>query len=84
MLVGIPIDPVPYDVAAAQAREIRVEHVFRYAHVYPKALALLDSGAIDVKPMITDVYPFERAIEAFDYAKAPRPESVKVQIRLMD
>jgi len=84
VLVGIPIDPVPYDVAAAQAREITVEHVFRYAHAYPKALALLDSGAIDVKPMITDVYPFDRAVEAFEYAKAPKPESVKVQIRLID
>ena len=83
VLVGIPLEAVPYDVAAAQARELTVEHVFRYAHVYPKALALLASGALDLKPLITDVFPFDRAVEAFDYAKAPRPESVKVQIELL-
>ena len=45
-----------YDVVAAQVKEARVEHVFRYAHVYPRALALMGSGKIDVKPLITDTF----------------------------
>ena len=38
VLVGIPIDPAPFDVAGAQAREARVETVFRYANIYPRAI----------------------------------------------
>ncbi|MBQ0818749.1 zinc-binding dehydrogenase, partial [Microvirga sp. HBU67558] len=30
--VGIPLEPIAYDVAKAQVKEARVEHVFRYAH----------------------------------------------------
>jgi D-xylulose reductase len=78
--VGIPGSPIPYDVAAAQVKEVRVEHVFRYAHVYPRALALMSSGKIDVKPLITDTFAFSDSIAAFDYALHMPPTTVKVQI----
>jgi len=42
----------------------------------------MGSGKIDVKPMITETYAFEKGIEAFDYACDPKPTSVKVQIEL--
>jgi D-xylulose reductase len=84
VLVGIPIDPVPFDVARAQARELSVVTIFRYAHVYPRALAMLASGRVDVKPLITDSYAFAQAVEAFAYAARPKPTSVKVQIRLRE
>ena len=32
-LVGIPLEPFPFDVSKAQIKEARVESVFRYAHV---------------------------------------------------
>ncbi len=59
--VGIPLQPIAYDVSAAQIKEARVEHVFRYAHVYPRALALMGSGKIDVKPLITNRFAFKTA-----------------------
>ena len=61
-------------------KEATVENVFRYAHVYPRAVAMLASGKIDVKPLITDRFPFADSVEAFDFAKAMPPASVKVQI----
>ncbi len=82
VFIGMPGGPIPYDVVAAQIKEARVEHVFRYAHVYPRCLALMGSGQLDVKPLITETYPFADSIAAFDYAKAPQPTSVKVQIEL--
>jgi D-xylulose reductase len=82
VFIGMPGGPIPYDVVAAQIKEARVEHIFRYAHVYPRALALMGGGAIDVKPTITDVFPFERGIEAFDFARHMPSTSVKVQIEL--
>lgn len=81
-LVGIPLEPFAFDVSKAQIKEARVENVFRYAHVYPRAVALLASGKIDLKPLITDRYAFADSVEAFDFAKAMPPASVKVQIEL--
>jgi D-xylulose reductase len=84
VLIGMPGEPILYDVVAAQVKEARVEHIFRYAHVYPRAVALLGSGKIDVKPLITDRYDFERGIEAFDFATHMPPTSVKVQIEIRE
>jgi D-xylulose reductase len=80
--VGMPGAPIAYDVVAAQIKEARVEHIFRYAHVYPRALALMGSGKIDVKPLITDKFTFQDSIEAFDFASHMPPSSVKAQIEL--
>lgn len=82
VFIGMPGGPIAYDVVAAQIKEARVEHVFRYAHVFPRCLALLGSGQIDVKPLLTETFPFADSVAAFDYAKAPAPTSVKVQIHL--
>jgi D-xylulose reductase len=78
--VGIPLQPIAYDVAAAMVKEARVEHVFRYAHVYPRAIALMASGKLNVKPLITDTFRFEESVAAFDFAVNMPPTSVKAQI----
>ena len=82
VLIGMPGAPVPFDVVAAQVKEARIETIFRYAHVFPRALALLGSRRIDVRPLITDRYAFADSVAAFDYACQPRPTSVKVQIEM--
>ena len=80
--VGMPIEPVQVDIVAAQVKEARIETIFRYAHVYPRALALMGSGKIDVKPLITDTFAFDQSIEAFDFAVNMPATSVKAQIEL--
>jgi D-xylulose reductase len=82
--VGIPLQPIAYDVAAAMVKEARVEHVFRYAHVYPRAIALMASGKLNVKPLITDTFRFEESVEAFNFAVNMPPTSVKAQIVVAD
>ena len=82
VLVGMPGEPVAFDVVAAQVKEARLETVFRYAHVYPRALALMESGRIDVKPLITDTFPFADSVAAFEFADAMPASSVKAQITL--
>ena len=80
--IGMPGAPIMFDVVAAQAKEARIETVFRYAHVYPRAIDLMSSGRIDVTPLLTDHYDFEHSIEAFDEATRMQPASVKIQITL--
>jgi D-xylulose reductase len=82
VLIGIPIDPVAFDVAAAQAKEARIETVFRYANVYPRAIALIASGKVNLKPLISATFAFDDAIKAFERAVEGRGGDVKLQIRV--
>jgi D-xylulose reductase len=82
VFIGMPTRPIAFDVVAAQTREVRIETVFRYANVFPRALALMASRRIDVRPLVTDRYSFERGVEAFDFARNMPPSSVKVQIEM--
>jgi D-xylulose reductase len=82
VMIGMPGQPISYDVVAAQIKEVRIEHVFRYAHVYPRALALLGSGRIDVKPLITGTFDFKDSVKAFEFAANMPAHSVKAQIDL--
>jgi D-xylulose reductase len=82
VVVGLPVEPAPFDIATASTREIRIETVFRYAHQYDRAIALLASGRVDLKPLISETFPFEKSVEAFDRAVEGRPSDVKLQIRV--
>ncbi len=80
--IGCPPLPVSFTVSTPQVKEIRLEFVHRYAHVFPNAIQQLGSGKIDVKPLITDTFPFEKGVEAFEYASRRNPRSIKTQITL--
>jgi D-xylulose reductase len=82
VFIGLPGSPIQYDIVQGAIREARIEHVFRYAHVYPRTIALLASGKIDVKPLITDNFVFADSVKAFDFAVNMPPTSVKAQIVL--
>lgn len=80
--VGMPVDPVPFDIVRAQSKEIRMETVFRYANMYDRAIALIASGKVDLMPLVSATFAFEDSIAAFDRAVEARPTDVKIQIRL--
>jgi D-xylulose reductase len=80
VIIGMPVQPVLLDIAAAQSKEARVGTIFRYANMYPRAMALLGSRKVELERLITGTFSFEHSIEAFEFAAEMRPESVKVQI----
>jgi len=82
VFIGSQVAPIRYDVGKAMVREARVEHVFRYAHVFPRCVAMLSSGAIDVKPLITRTFGFDESVEAFEIAASAPKGEVKMQILL--
>lgn len=82
--VGMPVDRVLMDIVLAQSKEIRMETVFRYANMYDRAIELLASGKVDLKPLISKTFAFADSIAAFDRAVEARPTDVKIQIRLQD
>ena len=82
VMIGGQAEPVAYDAGAAMVREARVENVFRYAHVFPRCVSMLSSGAIDVKPLITRTFGFDESVRAFEIAAEAPPADVKMQIEL--
>lgn len=84
VLVGMPVDPVPVDIVGLQAKELRIETVFRYANVYDRAISLIAAGKVDLSPLISATIPFADSIAAFDRAVEARHTDVKIQIRMPD
>ena len=82
VLIGMPVDPVPVDIVGLQAKELRIETVFRYANVYDRAIALIAAGKVDLKRLISLSLPFEDSIAAFERAAEGRDTDVKIQIEM--
>ncbi|MSU88446.1 alcohol dehydrogenase catalytic domain-containing protein [Rhodobacteraceae bacterium 2CG4] len=82
VMIGGQPDPISYDAGAAMVREARVENIFRYAHVFPRCVAMLSSGTVDVKPLITRTFDFDDSVKAFEIAASAPPADVKMQIEL--
>ncbi len=82
VLVGIPIDPVPIDISRIQGKELNIASVFRYANVYPRAINLIASGKIDVKRLISRVFPLAQAKEAYELAAQNQSDIVKIMIEI--
>ena len=82
VIIGGQSAPIAYDAGAAMVREARVENIFRYAHVFPRCVGMLASGAIDVKPLITRRFEFKDSVRAFEIAASAPKGDVKMQIEL--
>ena len=84
VLIGLPPGAVPFNVNRAIAREIRIETVFRYANVFDRALALIASGKVNLKPLISGTFAFKDSIAAFERAAKGLPADIKLQIAVSD
>ena len=84
VLVGLPVEDVQVSVPDAIAKEVRIETVFRYANIFDRALALIASGKVDLKPLITATFAFQDGVQAFERAASGLPTDVKLQIRVAD
>ena len=82
VLVGMSNDPVPMNVPLLQVRGLRIETLFRYTNTFDRAVSYIESGKVDVKPLISKTFSFEDSIEAYEFAAAGHPEVIKVMIEL--
>ena len=69
--------PVPINILVG--KEIKLIGSHRFHYEFADAVKLIDSHAIDVRPMITGIFPLEEAIAAFDRA-ADRSRAIKTQL----
>jgi L-iditol 2-dehydrogenase len=79
ILVGIPADDrTSFKASEARRKGLTLKLVRRMKLTYPRAIQLVESGAVDVRSLVTHTFSLDRAIEAF--AVAERREGLKVII----
>ena len=64
---------------AITAKELALKGSFRFHEEFFTAVSLMRKGLIDVKPFITQTFPLEDAVAAFEIA-GDRGQAVKAQI----
>ncbi len=81
IVVGIFPGAIPVDLREVAFRELRLVGIRMYTpDEFDRAVELVGSGRIDVTRLITDVYPLDRGVEAFERT-AGGSDSIKVLIR---
>ena len=79
VLVGMGGDEIPLPLSVVQERELVVTGTFRYANTWPTAIALVESGAVDVDRLVTGRYGLGEAEDALTAARRD-PTAVKVVV----
>ena len=67
---GLPLGPI-------SSKELILTSIFRYKNLYPAAIKSVESGLIDIKGIISNIYKFEETPEAFRVACECPTETVK-------
>ncbi|KAL4793163.1 chaperonin 10-like protein [Aspergillus venezuelensis] len=60
--------------------EIDLKFINRYRDTWPPAMAVLDAGLLDLKPLVSHTFPLERAKEALELCADRGTPSIKVTI----
>ena len=71
VLVGSGAESMELPTQVIQNRELVLTGVFRYANSWPSAIALVESGRVDLDAMVTARFPLEKAAEALDSDRTP-------------
>jgi len=83
VLVGIAAqEEISYNFAQIMDKEATIKSVFRYRNIYPKAIAAVASGAIDVESIVTHEFDLEHIQEAFDEAVNNKTDLIKAVIKI--
>ena len=79
VVVGVHKSPVELDLVNVLMRELRIVGAMAYPTEFPQVIRMLESGEVDIAPLITQRYPLSRFDEAIARASdAQTANKVKV------
>lgn len=81
VMVGIPHrDQVSFRHSPARRKGLTIKFDRRMKHTYPRCMALVQAGRVDVKPIATHHFPLERLADGLEMASHRRGGALKVMI----
>ena len=85
LVSGIPSDDlITVKAGTVRRKGVTIKLVRRMKHTYPRAIEMVASGAVDLRPLVSHTYPLDRSQEAYEMAAA-HPEGVrKVIVRVAE
>ncbi|XP_061387437.1 sorbitol dehydrogenase-like [Musca vetustissima] len=82
VIVGMGAPEVKVPLINALAREVDIRGVFRYCNDYAAALALVASGRVNVKRLVTHHFDITETDKAFETARKGLGGAIKVMIHV--
>jgi L-iditol 2-dehydrogenase len=83
LVSGIPSDDTMTMKAGTVRRKgLTIKLVRRMKHTYPRAIRMVQTGRVQVKPLASHVYPLERVAEALETAATHADGVLKAIVRL--
>ena len=81
---GIPsgADLISYPASTARRKGLTIKMVRRMKHTYPRSMALVQGGLVDVQSLITHRFPLEASSEAFELVDARADGVIKALIEM--
>jgi len=86
IVAGIPAgeDAMTFSASTTRHKGLTIKIVRRMKHTYPRAIRLVQSGLVDVKPLATHLLPLERIDEAFQAVAGYRDGVLRAVIQVSD
>lgn len=71
-------------MSLALDKELTFKTVFRYRHIYPMAIEAVAAGRVNLKGIVTDIFPLDDIQEAMDKSVKNKADIVKSVIKVME
>jgi L-iditol 2-dehydrogenase len=83
IMAGIPRENIAlFPAHYCRRKGLTIKYVRRMKHTYPRAIAMVRDGLIDVQSMVTHRFPLERAAEAYELVASYKDGVVKAIIEV--
>ena len=85
IIAGIPADDtMTMNASTVRHKGLTIKLVRRMKHTYPRAIRLVQTGMVDVKSLVTHIFPLERIAEAFEMVAAYDDGVLRAVIQVSD
>ena len=83
ILAGIPAeDTITFNASVVRRKGLTIKLVRRMKHTYPRAIRLVQSGLVDLKPLVTHLLPLGEVGRAMELVSNYDDAVVKVVVRI--
>ena len=81
-LIGWPESATfPFPMETILEKELDIHGTNRYANAFPRAIALLAAGKLDIHPLVSHRFTLDQVTDAFRFAADNPAETMKVMVR---